>query len=137
MPRPSNRRASHVPGGGVIRALALVVAGSILLAGTPVAWAQTPKTVGKEAAASVGATGSWSRYKTSYAAKNEAPNQSWYNLAWDTKRNLAYGIAWDGVLAAFDPVAGRWNNVSDIGETNDFHNRTIGYDFLYLRDWGT
>ena len=53
MPRPSNRRASHVPGGGVIRALALVVAGSTLLAGTPVAWAQTPKTVGKEDSASV------------------------------------------------------------------------------------
>jgi hypothetical protein len=86
---------------------------------------------------SAAAAGSWKRYETSRAARNEAPNQSWYNLAWDTKRNVAYGISWDGMLSMFDPDKGRWTDLGDLGDTNDYHNRTTAYDPINDYVWAT
>ena len=78
--------------------------------------------------------GTWMKYNTSYAAKNEAEYQSWYNLAWDTKRGLAYGVSWQGVLAAFDPVPGTWRKLTpSIG--GDVHNRVTAYDPINDRVW--
>jgi hypothetical protein len=81
-----------------------------------------------------GTPNGWKQFPTSYASGSEAPNQSWYNLAWDTKRNRAYGLAWDGTLSAFDPATARWSVVSS-WNLSGFHNRTITYDPLNDRLW--
>jgi hypothetical protein len=98
---------------------------------TQVSWSSSPASP----APIVGAPGTWTRYGTSVAAGTEAPRQSWYNLAWDTRRNRAYGISWSKTLSAFDPVQGRWTTVRAGGGINDFHNRTITYDPLNDRLW--
>ena len=59
-----------------------------------------------------GAPGSWTRYATSSPSGTEAEYQSWYNLVYDTKRNLVYGMNWMGVLAAFNPVTGTWSSLT-------------------------
>ncbi len=80
------------------------------------------------------APGHWIRYNTSYSAGNEAEYQNWYNLAWDTRRNVAYGVSWGGVISAFDPIAGRWTKLSpQIG--GGVHNRTLAYDPINDRVW--
>ena len=84
--------------------------------------------------ATAGAPGSWTKYATSSPAGTEAEYQSWYNLVYDTKRNLVYGMNWMGVLAAFNPVAGTWSNLTpSIG--GGVHNRTFAYDPINDRVW--
>jgi hypothetical protein len=69
----------------------------------------------------------WTKLNTSYTAGTEAEYQSWYNLVRDTKRDVIYGMNWMCVMAAFDPVAGRWNKLTpNIG--GGVHNRAFGYD---------
>jgi hypothetical protein len=81
-----------------------------------------------------GPPGSWTKYATSYTAGNEAEYQSWYNLVYDTKRNLVYGMSWMGVLAAFNPVTGIWTKLTpDIG--GGVHNRSFAYDPINDRVW--
>ncbi len=100
--------------------------------------ADTKRAVDKATApTSTPSAGAWIRYPTSYQGKTEAPNQSWYNLAWDIKRNVAYGISWDGMLSAFDPAKERWNDIADLGNTNDYHNRTTAYDPINDYVWAT
>ncbi len=86
-----------------------------------------------------GPPGSWTKYNTSYSANTEAAGQSWYNLAWDTRRNVAYGTSWSRLLSAFDPAAGRWTTVAaGVANTDGgFHNRTIAYDPVNDRVWAT
>ncbi len=80
------------------------------------------------------APGSWTQYSTSYQAGTEAEYQSWYNLVYDTKRNLIYGMNWMGVLAAFNPVIGTWSNLTpSIG--GGVHNRIFTYDPINDRVW--
>ncbi len=55
----------------------------------------------------VGAPGAWTKYAISYAAGNEAEYQSWYNLTYDTKRDVFYGVSWKGMIASFSPTTGR------------------------------
>ncbi len=82
----------------------------------------------------IGAPGAWTKYAISYAAGNEAEYQSWYNLAYDPKRDVFYGVSWMGVIASFSPSAGGWTKLSpDIG--GGVHNRTTAYDPLNDRVW--
>jgi hypothetical protein len=81
-----------------------------------------------------GPLGSWSKYATSYAAGTEAEYQSWYNLAYDSKRDLIYGVDWSGVISAFSPTAGRWSKLTpSLG--GGVHNRTLAYDPINDRAW--
>ena len=82
-----------------------------------------------------GEPGTWTRYATGPVSVNEATEQSWYNLAWDSTRNRAYGISWLKTLSAFDPAAGTWTVISPTTGRTDFHNRTIAYDPLNDRLW--
>ncbi len=82
-----------------------------------------------------GEPGTWTRYATGPVGVNEATEQTWYNLAWDSTRNRAYGISWLKTLSAFDPAAGAWTVVSPTTGRTDFHNRTIAYDPLNDRLW--
>jgi hypothetical protein len=40
------------------------------------------------------ARGTWTKYATSYQAGTDAEYQSWYNLTYDTKRSVIYGVSW-------------------------------------------
>ncbi len=71
--------------------------------------------------------GVWTRYPTSYPAGTEAEYQSWYNLAYDTNRDVFYGVDWFGVISKFDPIAQRWTKLSpNVG--GGTHNRVLAYD---------
>ena len=78
--------------------------------------------------------GVWTRYPTSYPAGTEAEYQSWYNLAYDTNRDVFYGVDWFGVISKFDPIAQRWTKLSpNIG--GGTHNRVLAYDPVNDRVW--
>ncbi|GIK85341.1 MAG: hypothetical protein BroJett026_08220 [Betaproteobacteria bacterium] len=80
------------------------------------------------------APGTWVRYDTSNAAGTEVDNHSWYNLTWDTRRNVAYGHSWNGELTQFDPATGRWTRLTPrIG--GGVHNRVLAYDPVNDRVW--
>ncbi|MEP7216130.1 MAG: PKD domain-containing protein, partial [Anaerolineaceae bacterium] len=86
--------------------------------------------------APVGPRGSWSKYPTRPSAGTEAVYQSWYNLAYDTKRDLFYGLSWGAVLSAFDPTKGVWRPLTpDLGSGAAVHNRTTAYDPINDRVW--
>ncbi|HKW81483.1 MAG TPA: PKD domain-containing protein, partial [Casimicrobiaceae bacterium] len=82
----------------------------------------------------VGPPGSWTRSAASYPAGTEAEYQSWYNLVFDTRRNLVYGMSWLGVMAAFNPATGVWTKLTpNIG--GGVHNRSFAYDPINDRVW--
>jgi hypothetical protein len=77
---------------------------------------------------------SWIKYTTSFSAGTEAEYQSWYNLAYDSKRELIYGVDWGGVISAFSPTTGKWRKLTPkLG--GGVHNRTLAYDPLNDRAW--
>jgi len=82
----------------------------------------------------VGAPGTWTKYPTSYSAGNEAEYQSWYNLTYDAKRDLFYGVDWDGVIGAFSPTMQKWTKLNPaLG--GGIHNRVAAYDPHNDRLW--
>jgi hypothetical protein len=81
-----------------------------------------------------GPPGSWTKYVTSYVAGTEAEYQSWYNLAYDSKRDVIYGVDWAGVISAFSPTSGRWRKLTpNLG--GGVHNRVLTYDPINDRAW--
>ncbi len=82
----------------------------------------------------VGAPGTWTQYATSYSAGTEAEYQSWYNLAYDTKRDVFYGVSWGGEIASFSHPAGRWTKLSP-NINGGVHNRVTAYDPINDRVW--
>ena len=83
-----------------------------------------------------GAPLAWSRYPCTFGSATypEAEYQSWYNLAYDSKRDVFYGMDWGGVVAAFSPPAQSWTKVTpSIG--GGTHNRAFGYDPVNDRLW--
>jgi len=81
-----------------------------------------------------GPPGSWTKYATSYPAGTEAEYQSWYNLAYDTKRDVVYGVDWNGVISSFDPNVGRWRKLTPV-LGGGVHNRVTTYDPINDRVW--
>lgn len=80
--------------------------------------------------------GAWTQYPCAYgnATYPEAEYQSWYNLAYDTTRDVFYGMDWFGVVAAFSPTAQKWTKLTpNIG--GGTHNRTFAYDPINDRLW--
>lgn len=83
-----------------------------------------------------GGAGTWMKYPCAYgnAAYPEAEYQSWYNLAYDSKRDVFYGMDWFGVVAKFSPVEQKWTKLTpNIG--GGTHNRTFTYDPINDRLW--
>ena len=81
-----------------------------------------------------GQPGSWTKYASSHAAGTEAEYQSWYNLVYDSKRDLIYGVDWSGVISAFSPTAGTWRKLTpNVG--GGVHNRVLAYDPINDRVW--
>lgn len=78
--------------------------------------------------------GTWTKYPTSFAAGNEAEYQSWYNLAYDSKRDVFYGMDWMGIVAKFSHTEQKWTKLTpNIG--GGTHNRTFAYDPFNDRLW--
>lgn len=81
--------------------------------------------------------GAWSEFpcRNGDATHPEAVYQSWYNLTYDTKRDVFYGVNWSGTLEAFDAKTQKWAplNVGIAGAA--IHNRTLAYDPVNDRIW--
>lgn len=102
--------------------------------GTATATRNITATVAPATPVPTGPPGSWTKYPISYAAGTEAENQTWYNLAYDSKRSVVYGVDWNGVISSFDPNVGRWRKLNaPLG--GGVHNRTLTYDPINDRVW--
>jgi len=102
--------------------------------GTATATRNVTATVAPATPVPQGPPGSWTKYATSYAAGTEAEYQNWYNLTFDTKRNVFYGVDWSGVISSFDPNVGRWRKLNPpLG--GGVHNRVTAYDPINDRVW--
>lgn len=147
-----------IGGGNVSLAATYANVGSVVVDGVTYLPSDFPKTfpltathafsiVAKGAAGTTDATASitvnvatgalaWSKL---YQSPGGGPGSfdSWFNLAWDDKRNVAYAVSWGRAMDKFDPATNIWSNVVPAFGPNDFHNRTIVCEDINDRMWCT
>jgi outer membrane biosynthesis protein TonB len=76
----------------------------------------------------------WIRLDT---GKDFYSNPSWFNLAYDTKRNEIMGASWEGQFWCFVVATDKWYECGARNGRSDFHNYGLAYDPINDRVWAS